>query len=296
MAIPLLPTELHASGRSSATAQWTALVRALELERAPAERIVSDQYARLFLTPGYRGLYESLRRGAPLVHLIERRELAGIATFVLLRHRFIDQHLHQSLTEGAEQVVVLGAGYDSRAYRFADELHGRPVHEVDLAPLSRRKAAIVASHPETFGGNRIRRVEIDFRTESLADRLLDSGFSVGVRTFVVWEGVSMYLTRLDVSATLATLRTVCGPGSILAMDFWQGPQSLDQVRRVATAAFGLIGEPVTFGVAPGEVATFLDRHGVDVIDRAESAELADRYSTAGRPSEKSVYVVAARLR
>ena len=299
MQIPLLPNELHTTDRPSATAQWTTLVRALELDRRPGDRIVSDQYAPLFLTPRYRGLLESLRLGAPLVNLAARHELAGISTFVLLRHRFIDEHLHTALRDGAEQVVILGAGYDSRAYRFADELRGRPVHEVDLAPLSRRKAEIVGAHPDEFAGNSIRRIEIDFRTESLADRLLDSGFSVGVRTFVVWEGVSMYLSRMDVSATLSTLREVCGSGSMLAMDFWYEPggmHPLDQVRRAATQAIRLIGEPVTFGVPPEKVTAFLDRHSFDVADLAESLGLADRYSTAGRPSEKSVYAVAARLR
>jgi methyltransferase (TIGR00027 family) len=299
MQIPLMPNELHMTGRPSATAQWTTLARALELERRPGDRIVTDEYAPMFLTPTYRGLLESLRLGSSLIHLAERHELAGISTFVLLRHTFIDQHLQEALADGAEQVVMLGAGYDSRAYRFAEELRGRPVHEVDLAPLSRRKAEIVANHREQFVGNRIRRIEIDFRTESLADRLLDSGFSVGVRTFVVWEGVSMYLSRMDVSATLSTLREVCGTGSTVAMDFWHPPGGLhpfDQVRRVAAQATRLVGEPVTFGVPPSNVTAFLDKHGFEVTDLVESAELADRYSTAGRPSEKSVYVVAAQLR
>ncbi|MEO8889755.1 MAG: SAM-dependent methyltransferase [Jatrophihabitantaceae bacterium] len=299
MQIPLLPDELHTTDRPSATAQWTTLVRALELARRPEDRIASDEYAPMFLTAPYRALLESLRLGSPLVRLAERHELAGISTYVLLRHRFIDEQLHQALAGGAEQVVVLGAGYDSRAYRFADELHGRPVHEVDLAPLSRRKAEIVAAHPDEFGGNRIRRIEIDFRTESLADRLLDSGFSVGVRTVVVWEGVSMYLSHLDISATLATLREVCGPASTLAMDFWSEPTGAhpyDHVRRAATQAIRLIGEPVTFGVAPEKVTAFLDRHGFDVTELLESIELAARYSTGGRPSEKSLYVVAAQLR
>ena len=66
-------------------------------------------------------------------------------------------------------------GYDSRAYRFADQLAGRPVFEVDLPPLSRRKAEIVAAHPEQFGHTAIRRVEIDFQTQSLADELWPPG-------------------------------------------------------------------------------------------------------------------------
>ena len=296
--IPLLPRELHTTERPSATAQWTALTRALELRRPPRDRIVTDRFAPVFLTSPYRRVLDGLRIGAPLVRLAERHELAGISAFVLLRHRFIDEHLQTALVDGAEQVIILGAGYDSRAYRFADQLHGRPVHEVDLAPLSRRKAAIVATHPELFGTTSIRRVEIDFRADSLAARLLESGFTVGARTFVVWEGVSMYLTRDAVAQTLDTLRDVCGTGSTLAMDFWHAPGGLhpfDQLRRVAAASIRLIGEPVTFGLAPHEADAFLDEHGWTVADLATARELTARYATDGRRSDKSVYVVAARL-
>ena len=296
--LPLLPRELHSSDRQSATAQWTTLTRALELGRPSGEQIVTDPFAPAFLDGVHRRALDALRLGAPLVHLAERHELAGIAAFVLLRHRFIDEHLAAALADGAEQVIVLGAGYDSRAYRFAEQLQGRPVHEVDLAPLSRRKAEIVAAHPELFGGNTIRRVEIDFRTQSLAERLLDAGFTVGVRTFVVWEGVSMYLTRAAVGATLDTLRDVCGSGSTLAMDFWHdagGLHPFDQVRRVAARAIRLIGEPVTFGLPPAQADDFFAAHGFTVTELATATELTARFATDGRHSDKSVYTVAARL-
>ena len=298
MQIPLMPSELHTTERPSTTAQWTATVRALELDRPEPDRIVSDPFAPVFLTAAFRGLLESLRLGAPLVRRAERHELAGLSAFVLLRHRFIDEQLRCALADGAEQVVVLGAGYDSRAYRFADELRGRPVHEVDLPPLSRRKAEIVSAHPDLFAANTIRRVEIDFRTESLADRLLDRGFTVGVRTFVIWEGVSMYLSRLAVSATLGTLREICGAGSRLAMDFWHelaGRHPYDQVRRAAARAVRLVGEPVTFGLAPDAAPAFLARHGFTALDVAPAAELVARYATDGRPGEPSLYAVLAQL-
>ncbi|MDT4975217.1 MAG: hypothetical protein QOG98_975 [Pseudonocardiales bacterium] len=296
---PLLPPDLHTTERPSSTAQWTALGRALELERPPGERIVTDEYAPVFLSPSSRALLAPLRVGRPLVQLAERHPMAGISAFGLCRHRFIDEHLSAALADPeTEQVLILGAGYDSRAYRFADELEGRPVYEVDLPPLSRRKAEIVAAQPARFAGNRINRVEIDFRTDSLDERLGESGFAIGARTFVAWEGVSMYLSHPAVADTLDTLGEVCGPGSTLAMDFWHrlpgvGPRAA--VRRLGARAIALIGEPVTFGVAPADVAGFLDVHGFEVVDLVRSRELAARYSTGGRPCEESVYVLAARL-
>jgi methyltransferase (TIGR00027 family) len=296
---PFRPADLHTTQRPSSTAQWTTLGRAFELERRPQQRIVTDEYAPLFLSAASRGLLTSLRLTSPLVQLAERHPLIGVSAFALCRHRFIDEHLCAALADPeTAQVLILGAGYDSRAYRFADELDGRPVFEVDLPPLSRRKAGIVAAQPDRLAGNRIKRVEIDFRTDALAERLGESGFVIGARTFVAWEGVSMYLSQVAVADTLDTLREVCGPGSTLAMDFWHrlpgvGPRTA--LRRLGARAISLIGEPVTFGVAPAEVSGFLDVHGFEVLDQVQWRELAARYSTGGRPCEESVYVVAARL-
>jgi len=200
--LPFLPRELHVSDRPSSTAQWTTLGRALELSRPVAQRIVDDPFAPSFLSTSATALWHALRAGAPVVHAAERSTLAGLATYALCRHRFMDEHMRASLDAGAAQVLMLGAGYDSRAYRFADELSGRPVFEVDLAPISRRKAAIVEAHGEMFGSAQVHRVEIDFRVDSLAERLDDSGFTTGAPTYIVWEGVTPYLSSDAVSAAL----------------------------------------------------------------------------------------------
>jgi methyltransferase (TIGR00027 family) len=245
--------------------------------------------------PG-RAALSALKAAAPLIRAAERQAVGGLSAYLLCRHRHIDTLLRSGLQEGVEQVLILGAGYDSRAYRFAHELRGRPVHEVDLAPLSRRKAAIVAAHPELFGETTIRRVETDFRTQSLAERLLASGFAVGARTFVVWEGVAPYLTRDAVAATLDALRELCGTGSVLAMDHWDGTGGtgrLAPARRVWVRSVRLIGEPITFGLRPNVVGEFLDAYGFTLLERLSAAELAARYATDGRPSHESLYLITA---
>jgi methyltransferase (TIGR00027 family) len=226
----------------------------------------------------------------------ERLTLAGLATSGLCRYRFIDEHLVAALPD-VSQVMILGAGYDTRAYRFATEIGARPVYEVDLPPLSRRKAAIVAAHPELFGHSRIHRVEIDFRTQSLQERLAGSGFARGAATFVAWEGVSMYLTRDAVDATLAALAEVCGPGSVLAMDFWQqvGGVGGRRLRMGAERGMELIGEPINFAVPAADVAALFAPHGFTVTDLAEAGELTRRYATGGRVCDPGMYVVAATL-
>ncbi len=291
--VPLVPPALHTTGRPSSTAQWTTLGRALELGRD--DPIVTDFYAPAFLSPLSRALCRSLTSAGPVLRRAEQLRLAGLAASGLCRHRFIDQHLVAALPD-VEQVMILGAGYDARAYRFADEIGARPVFEVDLPPLSRRKAAIVAGNPPLFGHASAHRVEIDFRTQSLVERLAASGFVHDAPTFVVWEGVSMYLTRAAVDATLAALASVCGAGSMLAMDFWQQVDGVGgPLRIVAERGMRLIGEPIAFALAAGAVPGLLEPHGFRVDDLAEADELAARYATGGRTCDPGMYLVAARL-
>ena len=226
----------------------------------------------------------------------ERLEVAGVATHVLCRHAFIDDQLLAAVDDGVEQVVVLGAGYDSRAYRLAAALGARPVFEVDLPPLSRAKAALVARRPDVFGHAAVQRVEIDFRTQSLPDRLQDKGFVVGRPTFVVWEGVVPYLTPDAVDATLAALRECCGPGSTIALDLWDGVGGagrLAPLRRFAAYSLSWIGEPIAFGLQSAEAAAFLAERGWDVADLATAEDLTARFATAGRRSDPSLYALAA---
>jgi methyltransferase (TIGR00027 family) len=293
--VGLVPPALRTTDRPSSTAQWTTLGRALELGRD--ERIVTDVYAPVFLSRTSRALFRSFEASGPLFRRAERLPAAGLATSGLCRHRFIDEHLCAALAAGeVRQVVVLGAGYDTRAYRFAAEIGARPVYEVDLPPLSRHKAAVIRSHRALFGHASVRRIEIDFATQALESQLAGGGFVSGEPTFVAWEGVSMYLTRDAVSQTLASLASLCGPGSVLAMDFWQhadGPGG--PARMVVERGMRLIGEPILFATGAGSVPALLAAHGFGVDDLASAEDMTSRYATGGRVCDPGMFVVAARL-
>jgi methyltransferase (TIGR00027 family) len=292
---PFARSALHTSDRPSSTAQWTILGRALELNRG--DRIVTDEYAPVFLSGPSRAMRRALTASGPALRAAERISLAGLATSGLCRHRFIDEHLLAALPT-VEQVMILGAGYDTRAYRFATEIGPRPVYEVDLPPLSRRKAAVIAARSELFGHASVHRVEIDFREQSLPDRLAGSGFMPGAATFVAWEGVSMYLTRDAVDGTLAALASVCGTGSVVAMDFWQrvGAPAWRALRMRAERGMDLIGEPIGFAIPASAVDRLFGAHGFGVTDLAQAVELTSRYATGGRVCDPGMYVVAAELR
>lgn len=287
----LVPPALHLTDRPSSTAQWTTLGRALELTHP--EPIVVDPFAPAFLSRSSRALHRALSATDPVLRRAERLEVTGLAASALCRHRFLDDHLLAALPS-VDQVLILGAGYDSRAYRFPSQIGDRPVFEVDLPPISRQKAAIVERRPELFGDVAVRRVEIDFQRDSLVERLDAAGFASGAPTFVVWEGVSMYLTRAAVTQTLAALAARCGAGSVLGLDLWQQvPGVGGRLRAVAERAMRFIGEPITFAVPAAAAGALLDAAGFEMTDLAEADVLTTRYATGGRCCDPGMYLVAA---
>ena len=272
-------------------ASW--LPRAAETTRPAHERIIDDPYARRFLRPSGRAALTAWSAARPAVGFLDRTG----AAFIACRHRFIDDHLVAALEAGAQQVVILGAGYDARAYRFHEQLAGRPVFEVDLAATSRRKAGIIARNRQHFPEANVHRVEIDFETQTLSETLAVAGFEVGASTFVAWEGVIMYLTRAAIKGTIGELHDLCGPDSMLAMDCWylvDEPGPLGTARRAAPGAIALVGEPVTFAMHPEDMPDFLRRLDYEAIDVADAAELEGRYCGDGRTVEPSMFVVVAR--
>jgi methyltransferase (TIGR00027 family) len=282
-------------GRPSITAEAVTMARALEHLKPVAQRVVDDPYAHHFLSRPSRAALAAWS-GSLTGRALRRLGTTG-TTYVPLRHRYIDEHLTAALDDGTEQVVLLGAGYDTRAYRFADQLAGRPVYEVDLASISRAKAATIADNAALFPDTNVVPVEIDFETQRLDERLGDAGFTPGVRTFFTWEGVPMYLTRTAVKATLDAVWNVSGPGSVIAHDMWHlvdDPSLMGSARRLVPSALSFIGEPVTFSVHPEEIDHFLGRHGFRVTDLALARELQERYAPGERALlDESMYVLAA---
>jgi methyltransferase (TIGR00027 family) len=279
----------------SQTAEAVCLMRATEQHRPPAERILDDPYAKLFLGRLARAALASWEASGTVGDLAARLS-PGLAAYVLTRHRFIDDCLRRALAGDIKQLVLLGAGYDSRSYRFAASLKGRPVFEVDFPATSRRKARILARRAAALPPTDVRRVEIDFEEDSLEDRLREAGFKKGMRTFFAWEGVSMYLTRSAVKATLMTVRHITAPRSELAMDFWHlldAPDLIASAYRMSANLLSLLGEPVTFGIHPEDVGPFLERLGYRVRDLADAADLERRYVRDGRRVAPGSYLVHA---
>lgn len=249
--------------RPSRTAQAVCLFRAVEHARAPRHRIVDDPLATAFLPWPLRALAQTWSLAPP-------SSIIGLATYVLARHAFIDEAIKGH--PEAQQVVLLGAGYDSRAWRLRDHLGTKVVWEVDHPATARAKAR--RARDLTPVPRRV--VTVDFQHQSLHQRLLDEGFDASLPTFWVWEGVSMYLTRQAVEDTLSVVRSLSAPGSRLAMDVWHyldAPDIRSTLRRSSASMLAVFSEPITFGVHPSDASGFFAANGFDAVQVATADAL-----------------------
>jgi methyltransferase (TIGR00027 family) len=144
-------------------------------------------------------------------------EVVGSVRAMTVRTRFIDEALERAIAGGATQVVILGAGLDSHAYRFRELLAHAKVFEVDRPVTQGLKIQRVE---EVLGGppSNLTFVPIDFQLDDLAHVLRQHGHDQAQSTFFVMEGVTMYVPEEGVRATL---RYVAGhpPGSGIVFDF-----------------------------------------------------------------------------
>jgi methyltransferase (TIGR00027 family) len=270
--------------QTSITALGIAISRAVESEKPAEERICYDPIARQFV-PGWMFHFTSffMRSG-----YAEWRG-PGVNGYLAARERYIDDFLARSLEKGLEQVVILGAGYDSRAYRFADRLAGVKVFEVDHPATQKDKLArlekIFGRQPE-----HVVYVPVDFNTQSLEDRLDQAGYNPALKTLFIWQGVTMYLTAEAVDRTLDFVRRCSAPGSKIIFDYidrslLDNRETHSEVKGMRRYRF-MTGEGLTFGIEAGKVEDFLKSRGFREVENIRSEELKGLYFTGKNASRK----------
>lgn len=199
---------------TSRTAEWTCLARAAStLERDP--RYHSDDAVAPLLLPRFLQLGLRLK---PLRHcLMHVITPNGMYEYVIARTKYIDAAVAQALAERFEQIVILGAGFDSRAVRFGPDAPGTHFFELDAPATQQAKIGQYRRRGVALPTN-VTLVPIDFERDTLPARLAEVGFSRTARSLFIMEGVLMYLQPAAVEATLGAIVACAGPGSRLVAD------------------------------------------------------------------------------
>jgi methyltransferase (TIGR00027 family) len=236
-----------------------AAFRALESAKPASARLFEDPYAKRFLGAWERTLVELAR--VPLVRrlleLYADRRAPGARSSGIARTRLIDDWVAAECEEGAEQIVLLGAGYDCRALRLP-ALAGVRVFELDRKELLARKTSRVGAPPAN-----LTRAAIDFRREDMRERLLSAGYHPARPSVFVWEGVANYLDDrsaaavLDCAAALKARLIFTYVHADAVAGTFDAPGLASLLQRLRR-----IGEPWTFGLNPQALAQYLGAHGL----------------------------------
>jgi methyltransferase (TIGR00027 family) len=218
------------------------------------------------------------------------------------RTHFIDDQLKRAAARGITQVVVLGAGFDSRAYRFHGAYPKIAFFEVDLPATIAAKRTAVARVLGSLPAY-VHYVAIDFERQKLEDVLPGAGYDARRRTFFVLEGVTMYVNEAGDAATFEFVGRHSPKGSRLVYDYIlrrvvEGDYDGLYAARSEAKGVARLGEPYVTGWTPAEAARFAARHGLEVVEDLDARALTRRYLIGsngkpdGRPADYGRLVVA----
>jgi len=218
---------------------------------------------------------------APLREMIfskRDKEMPGVIGNLLYRTKYIDDILRDNLEE-MEQILILGAGFDTRALRI-EGIDSLKVFEVDHPQtISKKKKGLKNIYQEL--PEHLRLIKIDFKKRALKEVLQENNFDISKKTFVIWEGVTQYLEKeavdriLDYFAELKSgsrvLFTYIKKEVLAASERSQADQKIiDFVKER--------GSPWKTGFKSIEIEDILKSRGLELIEDVGRAEYHKRYS------------------
>lgn len=264
----------------SKMAEGIAMHRFGESSKPEDERICYDPYAIHFISPDI--IEFGMKHPEEAKAKVEQMEklFPGLSSSIIARVRYFDDFLEKFIEEELEQLVILGAGYDTRAYRI-EELKGKiKVFEVDHPNTQSFK---VQKLEEIFGSipEHVVYVPVDFEIESFGQKLSDKGYDPSKKTLFVMEGLVMYIPPKAIAETLSFIVENSGKGSAVIFDYY--PESVvdgtckleigDNIRNFLIKQ----GEPLQFGIKEEKIEDFLAEFGFSNIKNVTSEDYKKAY-------------------
>ncbi|MGV9905864.1 class I SAM-dependent methyltransferase [Streptomyces sp. NPDC003388] len=306
---------MDGSGRAaSRTAVLVCQGRAAADGRTATDRF-ADPVAVGLLRAAERAPVEEVRANTPPEGRRERlvyESVRACAEVVVPRTAAIDAALRARMTG---QLVILGAGLDTRAWRLPD-LARTDVWEVDHPASQQDKRARLAEAAAALAGpaedgrvpdlglpavaRSVRFTPVDLAVDDLGAALDAAGHEPSAPTTWLWEGVVPYLTRAEVRATVAALAARTAAGSSLVVNY-QAPSAKAAAGRLLARVLGAsvtAGEPWRSLWRPRPMAALLAEHGLRVVSDEDLLTLAHTLGgpVRGRASLRSGRVAVAESR
>jgi methyltransferase (TIGR00027 family) len=253
----------------------------------------SDPFARSLLSPGWALTRTAAARAVRRMDPAGRARTIAALDVVPLRVAAIDAELESAVAAGCRQLVILGAGLDTRAFRM-QSLADVSVYEVDhpaTQAYKRRKSSALPVRAKALGF-----VPVNFESDSLRERLRDAGQRADEPTVWLWEGVVMYLSDSAMRATLADAAARSTPESTLLLHYHEtcAKHPHAPIKRLL---LGLWREPQIGERDPEVMHREVARAGFSVVRDTRPQEWADRFGTQRPAGQTAVitHLLVARL-
>ncbi|MBN2245579.1 MAG: SAM-dependent methyltransferase [Candidatus Aminicenantes bacterium] len=265
--------------KSSRTASYTCFSRGCATREKDPRFRGPDTMAELLFPPLVRLILDV----APLRQLmIQKMFPPGIHEYVLARTRVMDKAFIEALELQFDQIILLGAGFDTRAIRFSDSNHGTKIFELDAPNTQKAKLGVLQKKRIPIPENVIF-ADIDFDNQDIHEILSVAGFMDGKKNLFLWEGVTMYLNAQAIDNTLEFIRNSSSPGSRLVFDYIYA-----SVLRRENSFYGekegydlvaSVGETWSFGLEDGEISDFLKKRGFTLVNHFTPKKMEESFLT-----------------
>lgn len=276
-----MKNERRIESKSSRTAAYTCMCRAASyIEKDPLLR--SGDYIAFQLLPRFVKILTKIR----FLNLKGLLSPKGIYPYVIARTKYLDDIVQKMLEEGVRQVVIMGAGFDSRGIRFSREKV--KFFEIDTRHTQEAKLKQYKKRNITKPADNIL-IPVNFEKENPGDKLLEYGFEKDIRTLFILEGITMYLSVEAIEDIFSLVREFSGPDSLIVFDYIYASVLRKENRYYGEKAiYSRVkkdGEGWTFGIEENGLDDFLSGQHFKRLEHLDAQALEKRYftNTSGKP-------------
>lgn len=267
--------------KPSKTAFFNVLHRALAHKFYKNPPFGPDSLAQYFLPPHYRFFlrFKSIQNNTK-----EKlnRFFPGLHEYIIARTAYFDELFVRALNNHTPQIVLLGAGYDTRAYRFAALNENTKIYELD-SPHTQNSKISCLKRAKIAIPKQVNFVPIDFIKDSLLEVLETAGFQNQHKTLFIWEGVSYYLDRESIENTLTFFNQFTQKDSTLAFDYIISAPEADLGEYYGVKEFLQTmkdyhaDEELMFSIGKGEIESFLTARNLSLVEHMDTETIESAY-------------------
>ena len=266
--------------KPSETAFFAALRRAIANKDFGNDSFGPDFLAEYFLPPHFR-FFIKFKKIRENTKDKLNSFLPGLNEYMIARTAYFDDLFANALKKEFPQIVLLGAGYDTRAFRFAELNKSSKIIELDIAPTQNWKKQCLKKAKIDMPEN-VTLAPINFNTESLKDVLEKVGYDSEQKTLFIWEGVSYYLEAESVDATLGFVRESAHPESIIAFDYVVPLTTKNEDDFGVKKFFESMkkehdDEALVFAIDEGKIEAFLEERGLHALEDLSNEEIEEKF-------------------